>query len=63
MPILILDYSWKESDTTVIITVPLKGVKANKVDVFSTDQYLKVRHALIDSSVWSWPTYEIIKIF
>ncbi|RDD46300.1 Dyslexia susceptibility 1 candidate gene 1 protein-like protein [Trichoplax sp. H2] len=41
MPILVKDYTWKESETAVIITVPLKGVKANKVDVFSTDQYIK----------------------
>ena len=26
----------------VFITVPLKGVKANKVDIFSSEEYLKV---------------------
>ncbi|XP_077989227.1 dynein axonemal assembly factor 4-like [Glandiceps talaboti] len=42
MPIAIKDYSWDEAETTVHITVPLKGVKATKADIFSTDEYIKV---------------------
>ncbi|XP_070542821.1 dynein axonemal assembly factor 4-like [Ptychodera flava] len=42
MPISIKDYTWDETETTVHITVPLKGVKASKADIFSTDEYIKV---------------------
>ena len=42
MPITIKDYTWDETETTLHVVVPLKGVKANKVDIFSTDEYLKV---------------------
>ncbi|KAM6936874.1 dynein axonemal assembly factor 4 [Xenentodon cancila] len=42
MPLLVTDYSWMQTDTTVHISVPLKGVKVGKVDIVSTDEYLKV---------------------
>ncbi|XP_030588155.1 dynein axonemal assembly factor 4 [Archocentrus centrarchus] len=42
MPLLVLDYSWTQTDSTLYISVPLKGTKAGKVDVISTDEYLKV---------------------
>lgn len=42
MPILVKDFTWEESEETVRITVPLKGVKPNKVDIFSTEEYIKV---------------------
>ena len=42
MPILINDFVWRETETEVLITVPLKGVKPHKADVFSTDEYIKV---------------------
>lgn len=42
MPIAVKDYTWEETDTAVNIVVPLKGVKASKVDIFSTEEYLKV---------------------
>nr|XP_006812430.1 PREDICTED: LOW QUALITY PROTEIN: dyslexia susceptibility 1 candidate gene 1 protein homolog [Saccoglossus kowalevskii] len=42
MPLAVKDYTWDETETTVHIVVPLKGVKANKVDIFSTDEYIKV---------------------
>lgn len=41
MPLVIKDYRWEETPTTVAISVPLKGVKKNKVDLFSTDEFLK----------------------
>lgn len=44
MPILVKDYTWKETDVEVVITVPLKGVKATKADIFSTDSYVKVSY-------------------
>ena len=44
MPILVKDYTWKETDVEVVITVPLKGVKGSKADIFSTDSYVKVSY-------------------
>lgn len=46
MPILVKDYSWEETEGTLRITVPLKGVPANKADIFTTDEYLKVRWSI-----------------
>ena len=42
MPIAVKDYKWEESNTTLFITVPLKGVKPHKIDIFSTEDYVKV---------------------
>lgn len=44
MPLLVKDYVWEETDQNVYITVPLKGVKANKVDILSSEEYLKVSY-------------------
>lgn len=45
MPLLVTDYSWTQTDTTVFIHVPLKAAGAGKVDIVSTDEYLKVKLA------------------
>lgn len=42
MPLLVTDYSWTQTDSTVYISVPLKGAKASQVDIVATDQYIKV---------------------
>ena len=42
MPLIVKDFTWEQTDKVVFITVPLKGVKANKVDIFSSEEYLKV---------------------
>ncbi|XP_059191882.1 dynein assembly factor 4, axonemal [Centropristis striata] len=42
MPLIVTDYSWTQTDSTVCICVPLKGAKDCKVDILSTDEYLKV---------------------
>lgn len=44
MPIQVKDYIWEETDETVLITVPLKGVPSNRVDIFSIDDYIKVSY-------------------
>lgn len=44
MPILVKDFTWKETDIEVLVTVPLKGVKGSKADIFSTDNYIKVSY-------------------
>lgn len=42
MPIQVKDFVWEETDETVLITVPLKGVPTKRVDIFSVDDYIKV---------------------
>lgn len=44
MPILVKDYTWKETENEVNITLPLKGVKSSKADIFSTNRYIKVNY-------------------
>nr|XP_057931229.1 dynein assembly factor 4, axonemal [Doryrhamphus excisus]XP_057931230.1 dynein assembly factor 4, axonemal [Doryrhamphus excisus]XP_057931231.1 dynein assembly factor 4, axonemal [Doryrhamphus excisus] len=40
MPLLVTDHSWTQTESMVYISVPLKG--ATKVDILSSDEYLKV---------------------
>ena len=51
MPLIVKDYKWEESDSMVYITVPLKGVRSNKVDIFSTEEYVKVSFSCIIAHV------------
>ncbi|KAA8590591.1 dynein axonemal assembly factor 4 [Etheostoma spectabile] len=44
MPLLVTDYSWTQTDSTVFISLPLKGRKVEKVDIMSTEEYLKVHY-------------------
>lgn len=44
MPITVKDYSWKETEAEVDIVLPLKGVKASKADILSTERYIKVNY-------------------
>ena len=43
MPVVVQDYKWTETINNIVITVPLKGVKSSKVDIYSSDDYIKVR--------------------
>ncbi|XP_037623621.1 dynein assembly factor 4, axonemal [Sebastes umbrosus] len=44
MPLLVTDYCWTQTDSSVCISVPLKGATAGKVNILSTDEYLKVHY-------------------
>lgn len=44
MPIIVKDYTWRETEHEVTITLPLKGVKGSKTDIFSTHRYIKVNY-------------------
>ncbi|KAK3097301.1 hypothetical protein FSP39_008500 [Pinctada imbricata] len=44
MPLAVKDFTWEETEKMVFITVPLKGVKANKVDILSSEEYIKVNY-------------------
>ena len=47
MPIAVKDYTWKENNDCIFITVPLKGVLSKKVDILSTEDYVKVSFELL----------------
>jgi len=51
MPVIIRDINWEETDTNLVLHIPMKGAKANKLDVLSSDQYLKVRRFMICHSI------------
>ncbi|CAN9498634.1 unnamed protein product [Ophioblennius macclurei] len=42
MPLLVSDFSWTQTESTVYISVPLKGSRADQVDIVCTEEYLKV---------------------
>lgn len=42
MPLLVKDYTWRQTENVVVIRVPLKGVHHSRVDIFSSDNYIKV---------------------
>lgn len=42
MPLIVKDFTWEQTEKVLFVTVPLKGVKASKVDIFSSEEYLKV---------------------
>ncbi|XP_073709910.1 dynein axonemal assembly factor 4 [Misgurnus anguillicaudatus] len=42
MPLTVTDYTWTQSESTVYISVPLKGIKTTNVHIICTDEYLKV---------------------
>ncbi|CAL8357819.1 unnamed protein product [Lota lota] len=42
MPLMVKDYTWTQTESMVYLHVPLKGAKAEHVDILSTDEYLKV---------------------
>ena len=57
MPIQVKDYVWEETDETVSITVPLKGVPSNRVDIFSIDDYIKVSCECVQSVRLKWEEF------
>lgn len=44
MPIVVKDFTWRETEEEVELILPLKGAKPSGVDVFSTDEYIKVNY-------------------
>lgn len=64
MPLLVADYSWTQTEYTVYVSVPLKGAKVGKVDILSTDEYLKVKHlATVKKKLQSPFPISFFKIF
>ncbi|KAL3285217.1 hypothetical protein HHI36_019331 [Cryptolaemus montrouzieri] len=44
MPIVIKNYEWKQTDSSITIIVPLRGVHSSKVDIFYSKRYIKANY-------------------
>ncbi|KAL5004069.1 hypothetical protein ScPMuIL_017525 [Solemya velum] len=44
MPLIVRDFTWEETEKCICVTVPLKGVKAEKVDILCSDEFVKVSY-------------------
>ncbi|CAH1170066.1 unnamed protein product [Phaedon cochleariae] len=44
MPIIIKDYTWKQTESNIMIQVPLRGVHQSKVDIFISSRYVKASY-------------------
>ncbi|XP_006894598.1 PREDICTED: dyslexia susceptibility 1 candidate gene 1 protein homolog, partial [Elephantulus edwardii] len=42
MPLQVSDFSWQQTETSVFLSLPLRGVCVRDTDVFCTENYLKV---------------------
>ncbi|XP_062440028.1 dynein axonemal assembly factor 4 isoform X2 [Rhea pennata] len=42
MPVWLRDYSWRQTDSAVYLSLPLRGARATPANIFCTDRYLKV---------------------
>lgn len=42
MPIIVKDFTWKQTTEHLNISVPLKGAPLNRVDIFTSPRYIKV---------------------
>lgn len=43
MPILIKDYNWSQTDTQIVVKVPLKGIHSNpSADIFTYETFIKI---------------------
>jgi len=62
MPIQVKDYVWEETNESVLITVPLKGVPSNRVDIFSIDEYIKVSISISRLSKLALPIIVILSL-
>lgn len=44
MPLVVKDFKWKQTESTITIQVPLHGIHRSKVDVFTSTQYIKASY-------------------
>lgn len=44
MPIIIKDFNWNQTESTITIKVPLKGVIQSKTDIFTSPNYIKASY-------------------
>jgi hypothetical protein len=42
MPIIVKDFTWEQTEKMLFLTLPLKGVVKHKVDILTTEAYIKV---------------------
>lgn len=59
MPLIVNDFTWNQTERTVTIKVPLRGVHQSKVDIFTSSKYIKASYekyffeVFLRQSVWS----------
>ena len=63
MPILVKDYTWEETEKHIFINVPLKGVMANKVDILTTEEYIKVSCPILSLKASLATTFIVFSLF
>ena len=63
MPILVKDYIWEETEKHIFITVPLKGVMTNKVDILTTEEYIKVSFPILSLKASLATTFIVCSLF
>ncbi|CAF0793962.1 unnamed protein product [Brachionus calyciflorus] len=44
MPIIVKDFTWTQSESKICINLPLKGTKANNVDILQSREFIKVSY-------------------
>ncbi len=42
MAVVVKDFTWRQTATHVVVTVPLRGVPSSSVDILTYDTYIKV---------------------
>ncbi|KAI8425975.1 hypothetical protein MSG28_004963 [Choristoneura fumiferana] len=45
MPIIVKEYTWRQTPSTLNIRIPLNPVNREKVDLFTTDSYIKAHYS------------------
>ncbi|XP_057328124.1 dynein axonemal assembly factor 4-like [Microplitis mediator] len=53
MPVIITDYTWRQTAEEIIISVPIKGSPKN-IDVFAIDNYLKISYPPFILELFLW---------
>ncbi|KAJ8964490.1 hypothetical protein NQ314_004777 [Rhamnusium bicolor] len=41
MPVIIKDYIWRQTTNDIVLQIPLRGVHKSKVDIFTSQRYIK----------------------
>lgn len=55
MPIIVKDFTWNQTDSTIFIRIPLKdGTTQSQVDFFKTNNYLKINYLPFLFEVFFW---------
>lgn len=45
MPIVVKDFTWRQTIATVIVQIPLRGIHQSKVEIFRCDRYIRASYS------------------